>query len=453
MKTEPSNQKQAHAGEWICLPYTTSDSGDQTLLIRVKKGKLGRYQGNASEPLLGDCLPMTLTGVTAPELNGRQFVVMKPISDGLDKGFKPFYRYGLKAETDITYSVISLNNMNENHKKLALMLKEKDATYFIESSRLRELSTNAFTNILIMMMLMVVAARVMVSIPSIPSTVFLAFNITMVLLCSYCCLAVIRNYGSDEYRFGFNMKHTTWFKGLVYGVAWSIPIVAVMGFLKLMYMPGMWLTLAAPLSETLIYLIISVPIQEMVARGVLQTVLVKIFSHVDHLGDYSEWCALIMANLLFTIAHLHLGLGFSLASMMCGFVWGYLFKESKSLYAPIVSHFVAGFILCAWDMGAVLQHMSMASSFSAYTHFILANPWAVGGVICVLVILVLQSNDMTKLFNAGNQNLLKLSEEQKGVRSGFIKALSNVQKLLEQDEFHSSKDDEKLDADSVALTI
>ena len=35
---------------------------------------------------------------------------------------------------------------------------------------------------------------------------------------------------------------------------------------------------------------------------------------------------------------------------------------------------------------------------------------------------------MTKLFNAGNQNLLKLGEEQKGVR-GFIN-LSNVQNYL-----------------------
>ena len=53
MKTEPSNQKQAHAGAWICEPYTTATSGfgDQTFLIRVHTGKLGRYQDNASEPL------------------------------------------------------------------------------------------------------------------------------------------------------------------------------------------------------------------------------------------------------------------------------------------------------------------------------------------------------------------------------------------------------------------
>ncbi|MGC6404171.1 MAG: CPBP family intramembrane glutamic endopeptidase [Candidatus Comchoanobacterales bacterium] len=428
------------AGQWIALPY--APSSEASLKYKVISGYVACYQ-DQYQPLteMSDSqsyASIQLVGEYYPEKNNRSIIYKDNYSS--NDGY--YNLYGLRAQTEV-----KIIKIKDELKPVELVaIRHSDDQYTLNSIKLKELSTNAFTNILVMIMLMVVSARVMISIPHLPSTVFLAFNITMVLLCLHCCMAVIRAYGSDEIKFGFNMKHTTLLGGLISGILWSIPIVATMGLIKLIYMPGMWLTLAANLSETLIYLTISVPIQEIVARGVLQTVLVKLFSHVEHLGDYSEWSALIMANLLFTVAHLHLGLGFSLASMMCGFVWGYLFKESKSLLAPIVSHFIAGFILCAWDMGAVLQHMAMAQHFSAYTHFVLANPWGVSAIIFGLFVIILQSSDVTKLnifSNVNDQNLLSVNKNQQSIRSSYLVACDDKLASL-NDRYQSPATDESI---------
>jgi len=52
--------------------------------------------------------------------------------------------------------------------------------------------------------------------------------------------------------------------------------------------------------------------------------------------------AIVIANALFTAAHLYLSIGFALLAMIPGFLWGWLYARHGTLVAPVVSHIVLG---------------------------------------------------------------------------------------------------------------
>lgn len=114
------------------------------------------------------------------------------------------------------------------------------------------------------------------------------------------------------------------------------------------------------------YLLISVPLQEIVSRGFIQSVLNKLFLEYytlhcvkegnevkpyDNVSNFIASISILVANLIFTVAHLHLGFIFSGCSMVCGFLWGYIYYRQQNLIAPIFSHFLVGIGLCLLQMG------------------------------------------------------------------------------------------------------
>lgn len=83
-----------------------------------------------------------------------------------------------------------------------------------------------------------------------------------------------------------------------------------------------------------------VPMQELIARGALQTPLARFL-----VGRHATTMAIVIANALFTASHLYLSTTFALLAMVPGFVFGWLYARHGTLVAPIVAHVVLG----AWS--------------------------------------------------------------------------------------------------------
>lgn len=79
------------------------------------------------------------------------------------------------------------------------------------------------------------------------------------------------------------------------------------------------------------------PLQEFLARGALQAPLEQVFT-----GRYRHIQANIMANLMFSVFHQHLGITFAVMVLLPGFFWGWLFSRQKTLVGVSISHAIIG---------------------------------------------------------------------------------------------------------------
>ena len=88
----------------------------------------------------------------------------------------------------------------------------------------------------------------------------------------------------------------------------------------------------------MLYLVLT-PLQEFVARCCLQAPL-QAFLPGSSLNR-RLW-AILISNLLFAGAHVHISCGFALAAFIPGIFWGWIFARTNSLVAAATSHFLIG---------------------------------------------------------------------------------------------------------------
>ena len=81
------------------------------------------------------------------------------------------------------------------------------------------------------------------------------------------------------------------------------------------------------------------PLQEFVARCCLQAPMQAFLPGASL--NRRLWSILI-SNLLFSGAHLHISCGFALAAFISGIFWGWIFARTNSLAAAATSHFLIG---------------------------------------------------------------------------------------------------------------
>ena len=86
----------------------------------------------------------------------------------------------------------------------------------------------------------------------------------------------------------------------------------------------------------LFYLIVSVPFQELLFRGILQTRLYKI----------GKLKAVVLSSAVYAIIHLGTPLLVAL-TMAAGLAWGYSFMKKPNLFGPVLSHSILGVYLFA----------------------------------------------------------------------------------------------------------
>ena len=92
----------------------------------------------------------------------------------------------------------------------------------------------------------------------------------------------------------------------------------------------------AVLADAALYALYS-PAQELVARGALQGSLQHLLT-----GRHVTARAIFISSILFMATHLHLGIGYAVATLLPSFFWGFLFARERNLAGVSVSHVLIG---------------------------------------------------------------------------------------------------------------
>ena len=85
--------------------------------------------------------------------------------------------------------------------------------------------------------------------------------------------------------------------------------------------------------------IVFVPVQEFIGRGCMQTALDEFL-----LGRYRRLLAILVANLVFAMTHVHLSPLFALLVFAPGLVWGWLYSRHRTLLGISISHIIVGLV-------------------------------------------------------------------------------------------------------------
>lgn len=117
------------------------------------------------------------------------------------------------------------------------------------------------------------------------------------------------------------------------------------GFVKNLQLSG-W----AVLGDILLYAVFT-PIQEFIARGGVQSSFQEFLT-----GKRKNLYALLIANLMFSMTHLHLSTAFAALVFIPGLFWGWLYYRQRSLVGVCVSHLLIGlFAYYVVGFNALLQ--------------------------------------------------------------------------------------------------
>jgi len=142
-----------------------------------------------------------------------------------------------------------------------------------------------------------------------------------------------------------------WRTSLLESILFSLPILALIVIVKwalVRFHPGMQeetifgfvnnLRMAgwAVVIDILLYSIFT-PIQEFIARGGVQSSFQEFLS-----GKHKKLIALLIANLMFSMTHLHLSTTFAAMVFVPGLFWGWLYYRRNTLIGVCVSHLLIG---------------------------------------------------------------------------------------------------------------
>jgi membrane protease YdiL (CAAX protease family) len=132
----------------------------------------------------------------------------------------------------------------------------------------------------------------------------------------------LQNFGITAKHAGHSLRHAAIITAI------GIAVLAVLGYFigfKLFSIDWGWL---------LFYVLISVPLQELFFRGMLQAWLYR----------FGKTWAIAIASVLYAAIHFQNPL-LVLLTLTAGLAWGYSFSIRRNLAGPIASHMVLGTVL------------------------------------------------------------------------------------------------------------
>lgn len=224
----------------------------------------------------------------------------------------------------------------------------------MEQYRIRVSFGMLFTNVILMMFLYTSALGVLRQFSSSGDSSTLTTS--ALLLLTACGAAwIIKASGFAAATFGFTLARWRWVvaDALVWSIAFCLAMTlakatllhAIAGYAHLqLFKP--WISPAgtgATLLAYALYIGLS-PVQEFVARGMMQGSLTKMLT-----GRLVPLRSVLVANAIFSISHQHLGLGYALAVFVPGLFWGWLYHRHGSLLGVSVSHVLIGL----WGTGVL----------------------------------------------------------------------------------------------------
>jgi CRP-like cAMP-binding protein len=159
-------------------------------------------------------------------------------------------------------------------------------------------------------------------------------------------IAFARQSGLPRESFGLNMGQG--WKSVGEAILWTLPVLPLLVLGKWWLIRGhddavlfSGLERSFELRLVLGHMIYAclVPLQEFLARGVIQGPLFEFFEGTPRRRWF--W-AIVVSNTLFAVTHLHLTLTYGAAAFVGGILWGLLYARQRSLLGPIVSHVIVG---------------------------------------------------------------------------------------------------------------
>lgn len=344
--------RRAHApGEAILVEGDPSDR-----ICLLTSGRVGIRQGPDRAPVgtveAGSCFgEMGVLG-GAPRSSSviaeTDAVVWSLSVDALRR-FKAAAGVDLLALFLETHAAVLGDRLASTNDVAAQRLRER-----MEEYRIRVSFGRLFTNVVLMLFVYTSALGILREFSSAGGSSTLTTSALLVLMAAGAAW-IMRTSGFPPATFGFTLARWQWvvWDSLAWSAAFCAAITAAKwallslaeghGHLPL-FKP--W-TSPAGLGATLLayglYVVLS-PVQELVARGLLQGSLQKMFT-----GAFVPLRASLVANAVFSVSHQHLGLGYALAVFVPGLFWGWLYHRHGSLLGVSLSHIVIGL----WGTGVL----------------------------------------------------------------------------------------------------
>ena len=171
-----------------------------------------------------------------------------------------------------------------------------------------------------------------------------------IISCGTLALLVVRNSGYSLAFYGLTLKH--WKKNALQAFLVSLPFAAAMVLGKWILIRNFdffksenlfnWGQANTNIGLYILYnlsYVVLVPVQELVARGSLQSCFKNFFQ-----GPNRALSAIITSNLAFEIIHTTFDIWLAVFSLLFGLLWGFLYDRQKSLVGPVVSHLFIGWV-------------------------------------------------------------------------------------------------------------
>jgi CRP-like cAMP-binding protein len=161
-------------------------------------------------------------------------------------------------------------------------------------------------------------------------------------------LFAIKKSGYPYSMYGLNTIE--WKKAVVESLVFTIPVLALIIVLKWVFvsftptMAGECIfDLCASRNQTAISILISslaycvfTPVQEFTRAGVQSAFAVFL------VGKYKNMKALLIANLLFSMSHIHISIAMVFIVFLPGLFWGWMYNRHRTLIGISISHIIVG---------------------------------------------------------------------------------------------------------------
>lgn len=170
---------------------------------------------------------------------------------------------------------------------------------------------------------------------------------TLALIFGIGVFFIIKSSGYPLEFFGITLKN--WKKSVIESLMFTLIFLIlicatkyfiennILGFqVKLLPNSSKNLTFPSIILIPLMY-VIFVPIQELVARGILQGILSKIL-----VVRHNLIVPIVISNLLFAIVHMHISSILAIGVLIPGCFWGWLYSRHNTLIGVIISHLILG---------------------------------------------------------------------------------------------------------------
>jgi membrane protease YdiL (CAAX protease family) len=220
-----------------------------------------------------------------------------------------------------------------------------------ESIEKREFISGFFASILVLTVVYTVSFAMMISYPSINSLIPRLTEIAVLIL----GIITIRKSKLPLRTFGLTLNG--WKKSLNETFLFTafIAVLMILYRIFLNQSNGIALNQLFPYQQldagVLMYGPVSF-VQELLARGIIQTAMIIHFVH-----PRKVLISIFLVACIFGGAHLNYSLTLAIASFLLSFGWGYLFYRTPTIIGVVISHFILGnlaYYLGFWDF--LIQH-------------------------------------------------------------------------------------------------